>query len=148
MVPTTNGSAPHASPESSTAESCAPPSGPVSDPTNRRIAERIEVTWSVDCLTEDTFLYASIRNISELGIFVATRKPLAVGTTLTLRFAPPGAEDPFVLQGRVQWVNEVRPLGANLNPGMGVAFLDLTIEARERLVEAIHTIAYVRYELS
>ena len=42
----------------------------------RRSAERIDVTWSVDCETDDTFLYASIANISELGIFVMTREPL------------------------------------------------------------------------
>ena len=40
------------------------------------------------------------------------------------------------------------PLADNLNPGMGVRFLDLTIDARERLVDVIHTIAYVRDEAS
>ena len=39
---------------------------PVSD---RRGSDRIEVTWSVDCESRDTFLYASIANISEFGIF-------------------------------------------------------------------------------
>jgi type IV pilus assembly protein PilZ len=125
------------------ARSSAPP-----DSVDRRSSERITVTWSVDCMTDQTFLYASIRNISELGIFVATLDPLPVGTVLTLRFAPPGAGEPFVLPGRVQWVNCVKPLADNLNPGMGVRFLDLTIDARERLVEAIHTIAYVRYDVS
>src|SRR5207237_9432366 len=51
----------------------------------RRRSDRYEVTWSVDCQTEDTFLYAYITNISEMGIFVKTEKPLAVGTRLILR---------------------------------------------------------------
>lgn len=114
----------------------------------RRAAERLAVMWSVDCMTDQTFLYASLRDISELGVFVATLDPLPVGTALTLRFAPPGAMEPFVLPGRVQWVNCVKPLADNINPGMGVCFVDLTSDARERLVEAIHTIAYVRYDLS
>lgn len=118
------------------------------DAKERRTSERVAVTWSVDCRTEETFLYASIRNISELGIFVSTVDPLPVGTVLTLCFSPPGAPEPFLLSGRVQWVNRVKPLAENLNPGMGVRFLDLTLEARERLVEAIHTIAYVRYDVS
>ena len=109
----------------------------------RRIAERVPVTWSVDCETDDTFLYASITNISELGIFVATHEPLEIGTRLTLRFAPPG-HPTFVLQGVVQWVNPVRVLGENRNPGMGIQFVDITSDDRERLVDAIHTIAYVR----
>jgi type IV pilus assembly protein PilZ len=103
------------------------------------------VTWAVDCEAADTFLYASIRNISAMGIFVHTTTPLAVGTMLTLRFTPPpsfGAG--FVLQGRVQWVNPLRPSGDDLNPGMGVSFLALTPDERERLVELVHTIAYLR----
>jgi type IV pilus assembly protein PilZ len=110
----------------------------------RRSADRFAVTWSVDCETEDTFLYASITNISEMGIFVRTEKPLAVGTRLVLRFAPPNADEPFVLTGIVQWINPVRPLGDNVNPGMGIRFESLTLADRERIVEAIRTIAYVR----
>lgn len=113
-------------------------------PSERRSAERVDVLWSVDCETEETFLYASITNISELGIFVSTRDPLPVGTRLTLRFSPPGAAEPFVLAGQVQWVNPVRILAENRNPGMGIRFLELTPDSRERIVGAIRTIAYVR----
>jgi type IV pilus assembly protein PilZ len=114
---------------------------PLSD---RRSSDRIEVTWSVDCESKDTFLYASIANISEFGIFVRTQEPLEVGTRLILRFVTPGSEEPFVLTGQVQWVNAVRMLADNLNPGMGIRFVDLTSEARERLIDAVRTIAYVR----
>jgi type IV pilus assembly protein PilZ len=110
----------------------------------RRSAERIEVTWSVDCETEETFLYAAITNISEMGIFVRTIEPLPVGTMLTLRFAPPTIQEPFVLMGTVQWVNTVRPRHDNPNPGMGIRFSNLTPADRERIVDVIHTIAYLR----
>jgi type IV pilus assembly protein PilZ len=121
-------------------EAGAPGSGRLSE---RRSAERVDVEWAVDCGTDETFLYASIRNISEMGIFVQTLEPLEVGTRLTLTFAPPGHQEPFVLRGVVQWVNPVRALSPSPNPGMGVRFVDLTLEQRERLVETIHTIAYV-----
>src|SRR5262245_9842989 len=111
---------------------------------NRRSSERIEVTWSVDCETEDTFLYASITNSSEMGIFVRTNDPLPVGTQLTLRFAPPRTGDVFVLRGAVQWINVATPLRATPNPGMGIRFIDLNLDDRERIVEAIRTIAYLR----
>jgi len=114
------------------------------DPSDRRNADRFDVVWSVDCEADDTFLYASITNISELGIFVRTEEPLQVGTRLTLRFTPPGLHSAFVLVGQVQWVNPVRVLAENPNPGMGVRFVDLTPEDRERIVETIRTIAYVR----
>lgn len=117
---------------------------PASDGHERRSSERIEVTWSVDCETDETFLYASISNISEMGIFVRTLYPLCVGTRLTLRFAPPRRPEPFILLGIVQWVNEVRALADNPNPGMGVVFSNLTPEDRERIVDVVRTIAYVR----
>jgi type IV pilus assembly protein PilZ len=111
---------------------------------DRRSTDRIEVTWSVDCESKDTFLYANITNISEFGIFVRTQDPLEVGTRLILRFHPPGSDEPFVLHGQVQWVNAVRMLSDNPNPGMGIRFVDLTSDARERLIDAVRTIAYVR----
>ncbi|WP_437721531.1 TIGR02266 family protein [Sorangium sp. So ce861] len=114
------------------------------DSLNRRSSERLDVTWLVDCETDDTFLYASITNISEMGIFVRTTQPLSIGTRLTLRFSPPGSEGSYVLEGTVQWVNEVRPLHDNPNPGMGIRFVDLTPDDRERIVDTIRTIAYIR----
>jgi type IV pilus assembly protein PilZ len=122
----------------------SPPSVPPSEARERRSYERFEVTWSVDCATDETFLYATIGNISEMGIFVRTIEPLMVGTQLTLRFAPPKSPEPFVLRGKVQWINALRPLHDNPNPGMGIQFIDLTSDDRERLVEAIRTIAYLR----
>ena len=44
----------------------------------------------------------------------------------------------------MQWVNELRPNGDNLNPGMGVQFVGLSREDRERLVRVIKTIDYLR----
>ena len=89
---------------------------PPDDYDNRRSADRFAVAWSVDCQTGDTFLYASIRNISELGIFVATREPLALGTRVTLRFAP-SDEQSFILSGVVQWINPLRLLADNRDRG-------------------------------
>jgi type IV pilus assembly protein PilZ len=83
---------------------------------DRRTFDRYDVEWAVDCVASDTFLYASITNISEMGIFVRTTDPL----------------------------NRLREDGDNPNPGMGVRFVNLQPEERERLVEVIRTIAYLR----
>jgi len=81
----------------------------------RRSFDRFDVEWSVDCVADDTFLYASIANISAMGIFVKTTDPLPVGAGLVLSFAPPGYK-PFKLEGKVAWINRVRP-----EPGNGRA---------------------------
>lgn len=110
---------------------------------SRRAEERLDVSWSVDCASEETFLYAYITNVSSLGLFVRTEHPLPVGTRVHLTFAPDGC-GPFELLGEVAWINPHIPGGQNPNPGMGVRFVDLNLDDRERLVDAIHTIAYVR----
>lgn len=113
------------------------------DDAERRIFDRYDVEWAVDCVASDTFLYASITNISEMGIFVRTTDPLKLNTKLRLTFSPPGAEG-FQLDGCVAWVNNLRANGDNPNPGMGIRFVELRLEERERLVEVIRTIAYLR----
>jgi type IV pilus assembly protein PilZ len=110
---------------------------------DRRNFDRYDVEWAVDCVASDTFLFASITNISEMGIFVRTVEPLRIGTKLRLTFAPPGGE-PFKLEGAVAWINPLRDNGDNPNPGMGIRFVNLLPEQRERLVDVIRTIAYLR----
>jgi uncharacterized protein (TIGR02266 family) len=117
--------------------------GPSVAPDERRSHDRFDVEWAVDCVADDTFLYASIANISAMGIFVKTTDPAAVGTRLVLSFEPPGYES-FKLEGHVAWINALRADGDNPNPGMGVRFVNLQPDERERLVEVVRTIAYVR----
>ena len=108
----------------------------------RRSYERIPVAWAVDYQSGETFLYSYITNISAMGIFIYSRDPLPEGSTIALKFAPPG-EEPFELVGEVAWVNPYRDGGENLNPGMGVRFVDLEAPMRERLVALVRTIAYL-----
>ncbi len=109
---------------------------------NRRY-ERFETSWSVDYASGDTFLFAYIQNISEMGIFIRTERPLPIGTLLTLRLAPPN-EDVLELRGEVVWINPIKLRESNPNPGMGVRFTDFDETQRERVVELVRTIAYLR----
>ena len=70
----------------------------------RRNSERIEVSWDVDCSTEDTFLFASIRDISELGVFVQTTEPLSIGSEVSLRFHTRDELGVFELRAVVRWI--------------------------------------------
>ena len=121
------------------------------DPRNRRQHERIDTVLSVDYGSGDTFLFSYITNISVMGIFIQTLEPMTPGTRLRLRFSPPADNDDaepatIELDGEVVWINPFRPGGDNPNPGMGVRFLSLTPAQRERLVELVRTIAYLREE--
>jgi type IV pilus assembly protein PilZ len=122
---------------------------PDDKPENRRQHERIDTVLSVDYGSGDTFLFSYITNISVMGIFIQTLEPMTPGTRLRLRFSPPAepgeTESATIeLEGEVVWINPFRPGGDNPNPGMGVRFLSLTAAQRERLVELVRTIAYLR----
>lgn len=107
----------------------------------RRVNPRYATHIQVDYAHGETFLFSYIENISEMGIFIYSETPLPIGTELSMRFGPEG-QPPLELEGTVVWVNPVKN-GNNINPGMGVRFDGMTPEIRERLVELIHTIAYL-----
>ena len=115
-------------------------------PRERRKHERIEVLLEVDYRADETFLFAYVTDISAMGIFVRTTQPETPGTHLWLRFSPPGSEDgaaePIECEGDVIWINPPRD-GRSRNPGMGIQFIDLTIEQRDRILRLVRTFAYL-----
>lgn len=115
---------------------------PVSD-ADRRRAPRVLVDLEVDYASEDNYLFAYITDISATGIFVRTTTPEAPGTHLNLRFS----SDPsghLEVEGEVIWVNPYRPgTPDNLHPGMGIRFVSIDSELRDRLLELIRRFAYL-----
>lgn len=111
---------------------------------DRRAWKRVLVDLEVDYGNEDNYLFAYIRDISVTGIFVRTNTPEEPGTRLNVRFTPHGAPHPLELEGEVIWVNPYRPGHSdNLHPGMGIRFVALDKEQRQRLAEFVKTFAYL-----
>jgi type IV pilus assembly protein PilZ len=106
-------------------------------PTRR--ADRLQHELLVAYRTVDGFITDWAVNISRGGIFINTRNPLAVGTTVRLIISLPDTAFPFDLTGRVMRVNEFdNP--SNQVPGMGIEFVDVDDEKRgriERFVERL-----------
>jgi type IV pilus assembly protein PilZ len=111
---------------------------------DRRQAPRVLVDLEVDYASEENYLFAYITDISETGIFVRTTAPEQPGTHLNLRFRPDDAGPPVEIEGEVIWVNPYRP-GApdNLHPGMGIRFVELDDDLRDRLLEMVRRFAYL-----
>ena len=108
----------------------------------RRKHERIEVLIEVDYRADETFLFAYITDISAMGIFIRTTQPETPGTHLSLRFSPGGGEEPIECEGDVIWINPPRD-GRSRNPGMGIQFIDLALEQRDRILKMVRTFAYL-----
>jgi type IV pilus assembly protein PilZ len=121
---------------------------PGSDPADRREHQRFETAIAVDYASGDTFLFAYLQNISEMGIFVRTDHPAPIGTRLRLRFQLEDELEPLTLDGEVTWINPVRASGDNLNPGMGVRFIQLSPDKREQVVSLVRTVAYLHEDES
>jgi uncharacterized protein (TIGR02266 family) len=115
---------------------------PQSDAERRR-APRMLVDLEVDYASEENYLFAYITDISATGIFIRTTTPEAPGTQLNLRFSSENA-GAIEVEGEVIWVNPYRPgKPDNLHPGMGIRFLSLDNELRDRLLELIRRFAYL-----
>ena len=109
----------------------------------RREHQRFDTSIAVDYASGDTFLFAYLQNISEMGIFIRTDHPASIGTRLRLRFHADPDEEPLTLDGVVTWINPLRASGDNLNPGMGVRFMELSPDKREQVVSLVRTVAYL-----
>lgn len=102
------------------------------------------VDLEVDYSHEDTYLFAYIRDISATGLFVRTHTPEPAGTRLNVRFTPTDAKLPLELEGEVIWVNDFRPGDSDsIHPGMGIRFIALEHDDRERLIAFVKKFAYL-----
>ena len=103
-------------------------------PDNKRRATRLHHEIPIAYRSVGSFLSDWATNISQGGLFINTRKPLAVGTAVKILVQLPGAAFPFQLEGRVTRVTEFDNR-ANMVPGMGVEFLNVD-ESKKRELEA------------
>jgi len=97
-----------------------------------RRAHRLQHELLVAYRTVDGFITDWAVNISRGGIFINTRNPLAVGSTVRLIISLPDTAFPFDLSGRVTRVSEFdNP--SNQVPGMGIEFVDVDEDKRSRI---------------
>ncbi len=77
----------------------------------------------VDYPGRELLLGSRITNVSMHGVFVRTKKPLAQGAELVIRFRLPGSKDDIRARTVVRWSQ--RPEGRGKDGGMGLEFVDL-----------------------
>ena len=124
---------------------------PANPATDRRSTTRVLVDLEVDCEGEGVYLFAISRDLSATGIFVRTFEPMPQGTRVNLRLSGAELDDgltapprELTIEGEVAWVNPYRP-GAleNLDPGIGIRFVDVDDRTRGELMRLVRRIAYI-----
>lgn len=105
----------------------------------KRQNDRLQHELLVAYRTVDGFITDWAVNISRGGMFINTRNPLALGSTVRLIISLPDAAFPFDLTGKVIRVSEFDN-AQNQVPGMGIEFVDVDEEKQvriERFVERL-----------
>jgi type IV pilus assembly protein PilZ len=99
---------------------------------DRRRGFRAPIELKVEYKRLNTFFADYTKNISRGGSFIATDKPLPVGTEFVFALGVPSMPEPLRLRGKVIWVT---PSGeaTKANPaGMGIEFQYDADERREK----------------
>jgi len=90
---------------------------------------RANVYVGVDVFSDHNIFTALTMNVSEGGMFVATRAVQPVGSFVVVHMRLPLDEDPITALAEVRWVRG-EPLGDDVPAGMGLRFG--TIDERDR----------------
>lgn len=104
---------------------------------NKRQDIRVPIQLKVDVESPNNhYLFEYSANLSQSGIFIHTADPLNPGTQVQLNFTLPDAYS-IRTRGEVIWVNDED----EVDPGMGIKFLGLSLQDRERILTALKKIA-------
>jgi uncharacterized protein (TIGR02266 family) len=90
---------------------------------NRREHERVPLQVEVSLTSENNFYTGFTSDISEGGIFVATRETVPVGTKLTFELKL--GSGTIQVNGVVRWTRPYNELMEGVAPGVGVEFVNL-----------------------
>jgi type IV pilus assembly protein PilZ len=77
------------------------------------------------------------KNIGRGGTFIATSKPLPIGTEFAFRLVIPTLPEPLRLRGRVQWIVGAEDASDEQPAGMGIGFLYDSEAERERVAGVV-----------
>lgn len=83
---------------------------------HRRAHPRKKILTIVNYATLDKSLSDYAHNISESGMYIGSKKPLPVGTKVSLSFAVPESDIPIKVKGEVVWIGR---------KGMGLRFKEV-----------------------
>ncbi|MBI5512059.1 MAG: TIGR02266 family protein [Deltaproteobacteria bacterium] len=97
----------------------------VTEDDDKRIHPRAPIELKVEYKKLNTFFADYTKNISKGGTFIKTERPLPVGTEFLFKLSLPKRDLPFVLKGKVVWINQPgdqqRPEVKEM--GMGIRFV-------------------------
>jgi uncharacterized protein (TIGR02266 family) len=103
-----------------------------------RAVPRYRVSVRVEYESDGESRRANVYDLGTDGVFICTSEPLAPGSKLDLTIHTPGDQGFVYADGHVVWVNLVET--ETVPAGMGVRFVRIDPEARERLERQLESL--------
>lgn len=112
----------------------------MSESSDRRRDGRAPIELRVEYKRLNTFFADYTKNISKGGSFIATDRPLEIGTQFVFALTLPGLTEPLRLRGRVMWVTSSAD-ATEANPaGMGIEFQFSSADERRKLESVVESL--------
>ncbi len=107
-------------------------------PSSQRASIRVPTAYEATFEDPDGFRKAYLRNISEGGVYVESGTQFKMGDRFQLKMVV--ENPPVTIEQHVQvvWVNANPSPGSGLEPGVGVAFLDLPADKKLQIKAIVH----------
>ncbi len=108
----------------------------------RRTNQRVSSSFKVDCINEGDYIISFSRDLSVDGMFLCTDTPPDVGSCPKLIFSI-GELDEVEVNAKVAWINTSEPAKYM---GMGVQFIDPTLDLQNTILQIVNRIAVFEKE--
>ncbi len=108
----------------------------------RRTNQRVSSSFKVDCINEGDYIISFSRDLSVDGMFLCTDTPPDVGSCPKLIFSI-GELDEVEVNAKVVWINTSEPAKYM---GMGVQFIDPTLDLQNTILQIVNRIAVFEKE--
>jgi type IV pilus assembly protein PilZ len=112
-----------------------------SDGSDRRREVRAPIELRVEYKRMNTFFADYTKNISRGGTFIATERPLDIGTEFVFALDLPGLPEPLRIKGRVMWQTSPDEASKANPAGMGIEFLYGNAEERRDMEIIVEKLA-------
>lgn len=109
---------------------------------DRRREPRAPIELRVEYKRVNSFFADYTKNISRGGTFIATEKPLPIGTEFVFRLSAPGLAEPLELRGAVAWTVAAADANADKPAGMGIRFRYRDDAERAAVHQAVEQLVY------
>ncbi len=110
-----------------------------------RVVPRVACEVDIGFQSDSNFFTGFSEDISEGGLFVSTYDFKKIGTSIDVNFTLPSGYT-VMAQGIVRWIRELNPLTPDMQPGMGVQFVGLSVTDKQAIQDFLNKRSPMFYE--